>query len=148
MDICGYWKSSDLLKRLRSIVFVFEHEGKPYIKTIASYSDGSVVDTIDCPTVKVTSLPGVPSLCGLDCAWSLIPNKENTRYIGKILNPDDGKVRDVEIWTEKGKLKVNVKVLFGAGPTLDWEPATDADFQGHPIPDTSQLIPNIPRIKQ
>lgn len=147
-DIVGYWKSiDDQTGKAQSIVAIYEYLGKYYGRIIATFDDtGKVDDTIYAPKDRAPGVVGNPYYAGLDIIYDL--QKDESRYSnGKIMDPEEGKVYNAELWTEDGNLIVRGEIwLFGRNQT--WVPATDQDFPaGFKKPDLSKLVPSIQKVK-
>ncbi|MCE5318153.1 MAG: DUF2147 domain-containing protein [Parachlamydia sp.] len=146
-DIVGFWKSVDEhTSKPQSIVAIYEYQGKYYGRIIATYNEnGQILDTIYTPKEKAPGVVGNPYYSGLDIIYDV--QKEGDRYKdGKIVDPQEGKVYDTEIWIEDGNLIVRGEVLF-FGRNQTWPPALDNDFPtGFKKPDLTQLVPQIPQV--
>lgn len=146
-EIIGFWKTvNEKTKQPESIVAIYEYQGKYYGRLIGTYDKfGNVTDTIDRPKGRAPGVEGHPFYAGLDFMWDL--KKEGGKYSdGKILDPEEGKIYDAEMWTDQGNLIVRGEILiFGRNQT--WPPAKDKDFPpDFRKPDLTTLIPKIPKV--
>ena len=116
-NITGYWTTiDDETKEAKSIVQIYEHQGKYY---------GRVVELLLNPGAKA-KIKGSPAIKGLHIIWDL--EKDDDTYSGgEILDPQKGKVYGCEIWREGEKLIVRGKIAF-LGRNQTWLPAKD--FKG------------------
>lgn len=112
--VIGFWKTiDDETNEPKSIVQVYENDGKIY---------GRVVELLQTPGAKA-KLPGSPAIKGLDIIWDL--KKDGNKYKGgEVLDPQNGKVYDAQMWVEGGKLILRGS-LFGIGRKQTWLPAKD-----------------------
>lgn len=145
-DIAGFWKSFDeKTGEPQSVVAIYPYQGKYYGRMIATYKGGKLLDTIDNPTLRAPGVKGHPFYSGMDFIWGL--EKNDLRYSGgKILDPEEGKEYNAEMWMEDGNLIVRGEILiFGRNQT--WVPATAKDLpQGFKLPNLNNLTPVIPDI--
>ena len=109
-DIVGYWKSiDDKTGKAQSIVGIYEYQGKYYGRIIATFNDEGVVDdTIYTPKDKAPGVVGDPYYAGLDIIYDL--KKDDSRYNGKIMDPEEGKVYNATLWTEGQNLVVRGEI--------------------------------------
>lgn len=146
-EIVGFWKTVDEhTSKAQSIVAIYEYQGKYYGRIIATLGDdGKIEDSIYSPKERAPGVVGHPYYSGLDIIYDI--QKEGDRYKdGKILDPEEGKVYDAEIWKENGNLIVRGEVLF-FGRNQTWPPATENDFPaGFKRPDLTKLVPQIPEV--
>lgn len=148
-SIGGFWKSIDEESgKARSLVAVYEYEGKYYGRIIGTFDDnGNKIDeTIYSPKSRAPGVVGDPYYCGLDFIWDLKP--KGYKYKGKIMDPREGKVYTAELWVADDKLIVRGE-LFIFGRNQTWLLAEDRDYpKGFKLPDVSTFVPVIPEIKQ
>lgn len=146
-DIAGFWKSvDDKTGRARCMVAVYEYEDKYYGRIIGTYNEEGVLDaTIYHPKGRAPGIKGNPYYCGMDIIWNL--RKRDTRFKGKIVDPEHGKVYDAELWNRQGDLIVRGQLLiFGRNQT--WLPVPNSVFnKKFPKPDVSKFVPIIPQTK-
>lgn len=146
-DVVGFWKTVDEQSgKPRSIVAIYEYEGKYYGRLIETFDDyGNIQDTINAPKVRAPGVKGNPYYSGLDFIWGLQEN--GSKYTGgKIMDPEKGKIYGAEMWTEDGNLIVRGKILF-FGRNQVWPPATIADFPPNfKKPDLTAMVPSIPEV--
>lgn len=146
-DIVGFWKSVDEhTSKPQSIVAIYDYQGKYFGRIIATYNEsGTVQDSIYSPKERAPGIIGKPYYAGLDIIYDV--QKEGERYKdGKIVDPQEGKVYNTELWLQDGNLIVRGEVLiFGRNQT--WPPALDSDFPaGFQKPDLTKLVPQIPQV--
>lgn len=146
-DVVGFWKTvNDKTGKPESIIGIYEYQGKYYGRIIATYNDeGKVEETIDNPKDRAPGVVGNPFYCGLDILWNL--KKNGNKYTdGKIIDPEQGKTYDAEMWVHDGNLIVRGEIwIFGENET--WPPAHDNDFPpGFKKPDLTKLVPVIPQV--
>lgn len=143
----GYWKTiSDETGKAESVVVIYKYQGKYYGRLIGSYNEeGKMDDTIYDPKDRAPGIESEPYYSGMDIIWGLRP-KDN-RYKGKIVDPQEGKIYDAELWIKGDDLIVRGEVfIFGRNQV--WPPATDADFPpGFKKPDVSKFVPIIPEVR-
>ena len=110
-NITGYWTTiDDETKEAKSVVQVYEHQGKYY---------GRVVELLQNPGAKA-EIKGKPSIKGLTIIWDL--EKDGDSYSGgEILDPQKGKVYGCEMWREGANLIVRGKIAF-LGRNQTWLP--------------------------
>lgn len=118
-NITGYWTTiDDETKEAKSVVQVYEYQGKYY---------GRVVKLLKDPSAKA-KIKGNPAVKGLTIIWDL--EKDGDTYSGgEILDPTKGKVYGCEMWREGKKLIVRGKIAF-LGRNQTWLPATDFKGEG------------------
>lgn len=106
----GYWKTiDDATGEAKSIVRVYEHEGKVY---------GRVMKVLTDPTAKA-KIAGSPAIEGLDIIKDLKPAKNGKLEGGKVLDPKNGRTYSCQIWLEDGKLVMRGSLL-GIGRKQTW----------------------------
>lgn len=108
-SVFGYWKTiDDETGKPKSIVQIYEYKGQVC---------GRVVELLQNPNAKA-KLPGSPAIKGLDIIWGL--KKDGSKYDdGEVLDPQNGKVYDAQIWLEGGKLVLRGSI-FGFGRKQTW----------------------------
>ncbi len=127
--VCGLWKIVDDRRGICfTIIAVYEHDSVLYGRNIVNYSekDGTLVDTLYVPRLKVPRLDGSPFLTDINLFWGL--RKVDGRWIrGRVLDPRSGRVYGCELWFEDGRLMLRGKW----GPfskTQILYPANEEDF--------------------
>ena len=127
--VIGFWKTvDDETKEVKSIVRVYEHEGRVY---------GRVVEIFKNPQATA-KLPGNPPIKGLDILWNLKKENGSEKYEGgKVLDPQKGKVYTAQIWRDGDNLVLRGS-LFGFGRKQTWLPVQP------PIGPLPKLVPSIP----
>lgn len=147
-DVIGYWKSIDeQTGKPQSVVAVYEHNGKYYGRLVVTFDDnGQVQDSIADPKKRAPGVAGDPFYSGLDFIWDL--QKNDSRLTdGQILDPEQGKIYNAQMWRDGKNLIVRGEILF-FGRNQTWPPAQEGDFpQGFTKPDLSTLTPVIPEVK-
>ncbi len=148
-DVVGFWKTiNEKSKKTESIIAIYQHDGKYYGRIIAAYNDrGQIDDTIYTPKERAPGVEGSPFYSGLDIIWDLKSN--GSKYTdGKIMDPEKGRVYDLEIWRQNQNLIVRGKVwVFGRNQV--WLPALDSDFPADfKKPDLTSLTPVIQPVKK
>jgi len=147
-SIIGFWKTvDDKTGKPRSLVAVYEYKGKYFGRLIATYKpNGAFHDSIYSPEERASGVVGEPYYSGLDFIYDL--EKEGTRYTnGYILDPEEGRLYEAEVWREKNNLIVRGEILF-FGKNQTWPIAVATDFPpGFVKPDLASLVPVIPQAK-
>lgn len=147
--IVGFWNTIDeKTGQARCIVAIYEYDDRYYGRIIATYTeDGKVEDSIDHPITRAPGVRGEPYYAGLDIIWNLQP-KGNGKYAnGKIMDPEKGKIYNVEVWRSGDDLIVRGQLLF-FGRNQTWLPVTDNMFPKNvKKPDLNNLVPVIPYVK-
>lgn len=125
-SVIGYWKTiDDKTSAEKSIVRIYEHEGKVF---------GRVVKVLTDPSATA-KLPGSPKIEGLDIIKNLSKNGEKYEG-GKVLDPQSGKVYACQVWLEKGDLVMRGS-LFGFGRKQTWKSTAELpDQEAKPVPRT------------
>ncbi len=145
-SIEGFWKTvNEETGEAQCIVAVYKYEGLYYGKIIGTFGeDGKMDDSIYKPVKRAPGLAEKPFYSGLDIIWYLADR--GSRFKGKILDPEHGKVYNSELWIDNGNLVVRGKLLmFGRSQT--WLPATKADFpKDFKMPDLKKLTPAVPNV--
>lgn len=111
-SVIGYWTTiDDATGEKKSLVRVYEHQGKVYAR---------VIEVLTKPDAKA-KIKGEPPIKGLDIVKDL--KKDGDKYTGgKVLDPKNGKVYTAKIWLEGGNLIMRGS-LFGIGRKQRWIPA-------------------------
>lgn len=124
--ITGYWTTiDDETNTPKSVVRVYEYEGKYYARVIELFKNKDATAKIE----------GSPKIIGLDIAWNL--QKNGDKYTGgEILDPAKGKIYGCEMWRDGDNLIVRGKIAF-LGRNQTWLPNKD-------YTSTEALIPHIP----
>lgn len=123
-DVIGLWTTiDDETKEAKSVVQVYEYQGKVY---------GRVVELLKDKNAKA-KIKGNPAILGMDIIWDL--EKEGETYSGgKVLDPQKGKVYGCEIWRDGKNLVVRGKIAF-LGRNQTWLPNTTSKAKvAHPVP--------------
>jgi uncharacterized protein (DUF2147 family) len=146
-EIIGFWKTVDEhTSKVQSVVAIYQYQGKYYGRIIATYDQsGKMADSIYAPKERAPGVKGHPYYAGLDIIYDI--QKEGDRYKeGKIIDPEQGKEYDAELWLQDGNLIVRGEILvFGRNQT--WPPAQESDFPpDFKKPDLTQLVPRIPQL--
>lgn len=144
-DISGFWKSFRDNGTPQCIFGVYQHEGVYYGRIIGTYDDdGKMTDTIYKPVSRAEGVVGNPFTCGLDILYGL--NDSGISFKGKIMDPDEGKIYNCEVWLQNNNLIVRGKV-FVFGKNITWYPAAAKDFpKGLQLPDMKTFTPSIPEV--
>lgn len=121
-DVVGFWTTiDDETKEAKSIVQIYEYEGKIY---------GRVVDILKDKNATA-KLPGSPKIIGLDIIWNL--EKDGNEFNGgKILDPQKGKVYGCAVWRSGENLIVRGKIAF-FGRNQTWLPNKTFKGAGKPL---------------
>lgn len=148
-DIIGFWKTiNDKTGKPESIIAIYEYQQKYFGRLVATLKEnGEIQDTMDDPKVKAPGVEGNPYYSGMDIIWNV--KKEGSKYTdGKILDPEKGKIYNVEMWPSKKNLIVRGEIwIFGVNQ--QWIPAADNDFSGpFKKPDLTTFVPEIPKVKK
>ncbi len=146
-NVTGIWQTiDDETNKPKSVVSVYEYDGRIYGRIIMTYEDDGITvkDTIYSKKYAADKVKGSPLMCGLDFIWNM--KKDGPKYKGgKILNPENGKIYNSEMWcNEKGDLVVRGKIAF-LGKNQTWKQFNadrfPADFT---VPDSKNWQPVIP----
>jgi uncharacterized protein (DUF2147 family) len=146
-EINGFWKRlNEKTGNTQCVVAVYKYQGKYYGRIVSTYDkNGKLEATIDAPKTRAPGIVGKPFYCGMDLIWNL--ESIGSKYQGKIVDPQKGKVYNAKLWVEGGKLVVRGELLFFGRNEL-WHPVSQADFSaGFKQPDPATFIPNIPQVK-
>ncbi|MGB2579046.1 hypothetical protein AAIR98_000965 [Elusimicrobium simillimum] len=149
-EMTGFWQTIDDKTKLpKSVVAVYENDGKLYGRIIMTYrEDGKTIkETVAAPQTKADKVKGDPYFCGLDMIWNMTIDKNGKAKGGKILNPPEGKIYSSEMWLDNGELIVRGKIgPFGRNQT--WKRFDSAGFPaGFSVPDITKFTPVIPEVK-
>lgn len=147
-DVVGYWKSIDeQTGKAQSVVAIYEHDGKYYGRLVVTFDDnGQIQDSIEEPKKRAPGVVGDPYYSGLDFIWDLQKNDSKLTN-GQILDPEQGKIYNAQMWRDGNNLIVRGEILF-FGRNQTWPPAQEEDFpQGFTKPDLKALTPTIPEVK-
>jgi len=145
-DITGFWRSiNDKSGQTQCIVAIYEYQNMYYGRIIGTCdASGKAVDTIYAPTGRAPGISGTPFYAGLDLIWDL--RKRGSRYKGKIVDPERGRIYDAKLWVEDGNLIIRGEFLF-FGRNVTWLPALESDFTPEfKKPDVTKFIPVIPEV--
>lgn len=121
-DIFGKWKTvDDETGKVRSIVEIYEKNGKAFGKIAKIYTEaGEDQDPICdlCSDERKNK-----KIIGLEIIQGMEFNSDDKEWVdGEILDPENGKTYDCEIWRDNDKLKVRGYVSFFYR-TQTWEKA-------------------------
>lgn len=121
-SITGKWKTiDDDGVTQKSIVEIFEKDGKIYGKVLEVYPDPGEPQDPLCQNCKGDRKD--QKIKGLEIIRDMELGKDGSTYeSGKILDPENGKEYTCKIWLEDGKLKVRGYVYI-AYRTQTWLPA-------------------------
>ncbi len=148
--VVGLWKQTDEdTGKPGSIVAIYPYQGKYYGRILATYNEEGVIDnTIYNPSYKAPGVQGNPYYAGLDFIWDLKPEGNGNKLIdGKIMDPDKGRVYNLDMWVEDGQLVIRGKLLV-FGRNQKWPPAKESDLpSGFKKPDLSKFVPEIHKVK-
>lgn len=145
-DITGFWRSVNEKNGVtRCIVAIYEYQGLHYGRIIGTCdANGEVKDSIYAPEGRAPGIVGNPFFSGLDLVWNL--NRSGSKYKGKIVDPEKGKIYDAKLWVKNGNLIIRGEFLF-FGRNVTWLPARESDFSPKfKKPDVSKFIPVIPQV--
>ncbi|MBQ1961286.1 MAG: DUF2147 domain-containing protein [Akkermansia sp.] len=123
-DVVGLWTTiDDETKEAKSVVQIYEYQGKIY---------GRVVELLKDKSAKA-KIKGSPAVLGLDIIWDL--EKDGDSYSGgEVLDPTKGKVYGCEIWRDGKNLIVRGKIAF-LGRNQTWLPNTTSKAKvTNPVP--------------
>lgn len=143
-DIVGFWKNHNpKTGHPKLIIAIYEHQDTHYGRILGSYDAlGKLDDTIYAAEGRAKGVKGNPFYAGMDFIWNL--KKKQKSYTGKIIDPRNGKIYDVELWRKGEDLIVRGMLLcFGKNET--WTSALESDFStDFAKPKTQDFIPVIP----
>ncbi|MDC7233006.1 MAG: DUF2147 domain-containing protein [Spirochaetales bacterium] len=142
-DVLGLWKTvDDETGEVKSIVKVYDYQGKIFGRILVTFEEGKVKDTYVNPKDRAEEVKGEPFYCGLDFIWNM--QKAGEKYKkGKILDPQNGKVYSSEMWRDGSNLIVRGKI-GPIGRNQTWLPANAGDFPSG-VSEPSGLVPSIPK---
>jgi uncharacterized protein (DUF2147 family) len=143
-EICCLWNTLDKnTGKPRSLFIVYEYEGKYYGRIIAIYNkEGVIKETMYHPTERAPGVADHPFYCGLDILWNL--TQEGNRYKGKIMDPEEGKIYNAEVWRSGHDLIVRGKLLF-FGRNETWKETSFSQLpKEFKQSDLEKLKPKIP----
>lgn len=140
----GFWKNiNPKTGHPKMVVAVYAYEDTYYGRIIASYDEkGELDDTIYNAEGRAPGIKGAPFYAGLDFIWNV--KKNGKRHKGKIIDPRNGKVYDVELWKQGEDLIIRGLILcFGKNET--WTKVQESAFtQTFIKPDVRTFIPVVP----
>ncbi len=141
-SVLGLWKTvDDKSGEIKSIVKVYEYQGKVFGRILVTYEEGRLKDTYDDPDYRAEEVKGQPYFAGLDIIWNMV-EKGNKWKKGKIMDPKEGKVYSSEMWREGEDLVVRGKIgPFGRNQT--WIASSPGDLPPG-VEEPGSLIPVIP----
>lgn len=153
-DVMGLWKTiDDKTGKARSIIAVYEYQGKVYGRLIATYDDAGkeIMETLNTPKDRAPGVEGDPYYVGLDIIWDL--KKEDGKYLnGKVMDPEKGRVYNAEMWRKNDNLIMRGQILlFGVklGSNQEWLPVRDSELPTNfPKPDLAALVPSVQKVKK
>lgn len=119
----GYWETiSDVTKKPRSIVWLYETDGVLYGKIVKN------LDPAEGEGKLCTECPGEfhdKPVIGLQFLWGL-KEKEGNWKGGRVLDPDNGKIYRCKLAVQEGGETLNVRGYLGIsllGRTQTWKRA-------------------------
>lgn len=140
----GFWKTVDeKTGKVQSVVAIYPYKGMYYGRMIGTFDDkGKIKDDIYHPVERAPGVWGNPYYAGLDFIWDL--RDKDSKFSGRIMDPEKGDVYHCELWVQGGKLIVEGKLMmFSRSQT--WIPASKSDFpSGFKMPDVTKFVPEIP----
>lgn len=149
--ITGLWKSRDQHSdKPRSLVAIYKYQDKYYGRMLATYNDeGQIDDTILEKRGKAPGVVGNPPYCGMDFIYNIKKEEdrgeENSKYKGKILDPEKGKVYNAEFW-RKGDVLIVRGELWIFGENIPWKKASEEDLpEGFSMGDIKKFVPVVPQ---
>lgn len=152
-SITGLWQCSESnSKPPQGLVVIYRYHGRYYGRMLATYDNkGRIKDSILEKNEKAPGVIGNPPYCGMDFIYNLhrhgTKKGGNPVFIGKILNPEKGKVYTVKVWRENNDLVVRGELFF-MGKNIYWTPATNSDLpKGFSISEIKNFKPVIPKAK-
>jgi len=112
-EVTGFWTTiDDETKKAKSVVEIYEKEGKIF---------GKVVEIFGDKEAKAAIL-GSPKILGLEIIKNMV--KKGSKYKnGTILDPKKGKTYSCELWREGDNLIVRGKIAF-LGRNQTWHKNT------------------------
>lgn len=145
--IAGLWKSRDQNSdKPRSLVAIYKYQDKYYGRMLATYDeDGKINDTILEQKDKAPGVVGNPPYCGMDFVYNLEKEENSEKYEGKIIDPEHGKVYNVEAWISGDYLIIRGK-LWIFGKNIPWSKASKSDLpKGFSMNEIKKFVPVIPQ---
>ena len=143
----GLWKSRDQhTDKPRSLVAIYKYKDMYYGRMIATYDEnGQIKDTILEKKEKSTGVVGNPPYCGMDFVYDVAQEENNpSKYKGKIIDPEKGKVYNAEFWLSGNDLIVRGEVWI-FGENIPWHKASKKDLpKGFSMGDIKDFVPVIP----
>jgi uncharacterized protein (DUF2147 family) len=119
-SVIGQWKTvDDNNGRVRSIVEIYEKDGKIYGKIVKLFREPHEIQDPVCKAC--TDYRKDKKVVGMEIITGLSKNG-NEYSSGVILDPENGKSYNCKIWVEDGKLKVRGYIAF-LFRTQTWLPA-------------------------
>ncbi len=150
-DIRGLWKSRDQHSdKPRSLVAIYKYKDMYYGRMLATYDDeGQINDTILEKKSKAPGVVGNPPYCGMDFVYDVKEeennDKGNPKYKGKIIDPEKGKVYNVELWLDGQDLIVRGEIWI-FGENIPWHKASKKDLpKGFSMADIKKFVPKVPQ---
>ncbi len=140
--VVGLWKSiDDKTKEKKSIVLVYEYQGKIFGRILAIYQDGELTNTYQNPSIRAKRVTGKPFMAGLDIIWNVTDGGSRWKG-GRVLDPESGKTYALELFKKGENLLVRAKIGFLFRRDQKWVPAEKSDLPKNlVIP--SKIVPNI-----
>lgn len=110
-SIAGQWKTiDDVSGKARSVVEIFEEDGKFYGKIIKFFPGPDEIPDPVCDECKGDKKG--KKIVGLQIIDDMVLQSDGRYEDGEILDPENGKVYDCKLWVEEGNLKVRGYLLF------------------------------------
>ena len=112
-EVTGFWTTiDDETKKAKSVVEIYEKEGKIFGKVVEIFGDKEAK----------AAITGTPKILGLEIIKNM--EKKGSKYKnGTILDPKKGKTYACEIWREGENLIVRGKIAF-LGRNQTWHKNT------------------------
>lgn len=110
--IFGKWKTiDDQTGSVRSIVEIFEKDGKAYGKVIKGFPGPGETEDKLCSLCKGSRKD--QSIVGMTIITEMVYEADDDEWVGgEILDPDSGQTYDCKLWLEGGRLQVRGYVSF------------------------------------
>jgi len=146
--IIGLWKSRDQESdKPRSLVAIYKYQNMYYGRMLATYDEnGNIKDTLLEKKEKAPGIVGHPPYCGMDFVYEVKKEEGKDRYKGKIVDPEKGKIYDLELWREGDHLVVRGE-LWIFGKNIPWSPASYQDLpKGFSKSELKKFVPVVPQI--
>lgn len=119
-SIVGKWKTiDDTTGKPKSVVEIFESDGKYYGKIIKLYPDPG--EDPDPVCTECTGRRKGQKVIGMQIIEDMEKEKDGDYSGGEIMDPENGKTYTCKLWVEDGFLKVRGYLLF-LYRTQTWEP--------------------------